>query len=333
MTRGPSSRLSGVTGSRPSTTASASDPATRESGTRRTEPSPRKRKTMLPHGTAISGVHSFPGDTRIAPAPPAADRLNPLPGRSTRIAVPAPDAEQRAPPPAAETSLRAISTALPRRLPSGPHGQPSRARTERSKRRLVTATGWESGISDRVAHAGTNQLVIPTGVALLEVGQRQQVVVRRPSGCEVPPSATPGRPAGSRGPRRRHGRLRSSPRERAGGRHRRARSIAHGLRGAQLDEIILDHPPESVVEGLPRRADGKVTQGALGHPATGLLDEVVVQRLEEPCVAPVKLGRRDLAVVRDPEPRGVGPDEHDVAGSKLSRQARTKASYADLRLR
>ena len=57
-------KLSGVTGTRPSTIASASDTATCETGTRWMEPSPRKRKTTLAHGTVICGVHSSPRGSR-----------------------------------------------------------------------------------------------------------------------------------------------------------------------------------------------------------------------------------------------------------------------------
>jgi hypothetical protein len=150
-----SSRLSGVTGNRPSTTASASDIATRDTGTRRSEPSPRNWKTTLPQGTVICGVHSCPAGTRIAPHHQpwrARSRLHRWPGKVRswprtlrnephrqpwRLLWSEPHRQPRSPPSGPHGQ--------PRSPPSGPHGQPRRARRERSKRPLVTASGWELG--------------------------------------------------------------------------------------------------------------------------------------------------------------------------------------------
>ena len=54
--------------------------------------------------------------------------------------------------------------------------------------------------------------------------------------------------------------------------------------------------------------------------------KVIVWRLEERGVAPVDVGRRDRAALRNPEPRAWDRTRMMFAGSKLSRQARMKES-------
>ena len=135
-----SSRLSGVMGSRPSTTASASDTATRDSETRCSEPSPRKRKTTLPHVTTICGVHNAIARVRTAP------RHQPWRARSglhrrPREARSRPWTRRNEPHRQPRRLVSSDPHRQPCRPPSGPHGQSRRARTERSKRLLVTASG------------------------------------------------------------------------------------------------------------------------------------------------------------------------------------------------
>ena len=138
------SKLDGVIGSRPSTTASASDTATRDTGTRRSEPSPRKRKTTLPHGTAICGVHSSPCGTRSTPRHQPRRAQSPL-NRWLRNIPNRPRTPGNEPHRQPRRLLWSEPQRPPRSPPSGLQGQSRRARSERSKRPLVTARGRDLG--------------------------------------------------------------------------------------------------------------------------------------------------------------------------------------------
>ena len=143
-----------------------------------------------------------------------------------------------------------------------------------------------SRISDRRPRARADQLLMLAVAALLEVGQGQHVVEGRPSSGEVPLQPVPIDRSACGTPRRRD-RPRSSPPEGPARGRCEARSGSQ-RKSLRRDRVILDHRAQSVVERLPRLRR-EVTQGAVGHPAAGRLENVVIQRLEQLSINAVDL--------------------------------------------